>query len=83
MVMTIALSVFLIIWVLWALSLVSLGDYKSIPVFTLGFPIVVAFLAIVCPIVVIFSKTAREVAKRERGEEIRNALVPTVVWVGW
>lgn len=63
--MTIALSVFLIIWVLWVLAIVSLGDYKSIPMFTLGFvivPAVAVFLAIACPIAVIFSKTAREAA---------------------
>lgn len=67
--MTIAFFVFLIIWVLWALAMVSMGDFKMIPMFTLGFiiaPIAVTVLAFVAPIAVIFSKTARDAAIAER-----------------
>ena len=66
--MTIAFSVFLIIWVLWVLMIVSLGDYKSIPMFTLVFvitPIAVTFLAVYAPLLILFSKTAREAALAE------------------
>ena len=71
--MEILLYIVAVVYILWVLSLVSMGDYKSIIPFTVVFvltPIAVVFLAIACPLAVIFSKGARtEAMKRMNGEE--------------
>lgn len=70
--MTIALSVFLIIWVLWVLSIISMGEYENIVPFTCFFviaPVILAILIVLCPLAVIFSKAAREEAKKKLNSE--------------
>ena len=71
--MVILLYIVAVVYILWVLSLISMGDYKSIIPFTVVFvltPIALGFLAIACPLAVIFSKGARaEAMKRMSGEE--------------
>lgn len=60
-----------VLYVLWLLSFIVLGDYKNVIPFTVAFvfgPIIVLFLAFLSPVAVIFSKTARKIAKEKMEE---------------
>lgn len=60
-----------LLYVLWLLSFVVLGDYKNVIPFTVAFvfgPIIVLLLAFLSPVAVIFSSTAREEAKKKLEE---------------
>ena len=62
-----------VLYVLWLISMVVMGTTQHIISFTLMFvllPVIVIVLAFLAPLVVIFSSTAREEAKkRMNGEE--------------
>ena len=68
----IVLSVIACVWVLWILSIISIGEYENIVPFTCFFviaPIILAILIVLCPLAVIFSKAAREEAKKKLNSE--------------
>lgn len=61
-----------LLYVLWLLSFIMLGDYKNVIPFTVAFvfgTIIVLLLAFLSPIAVIFSKTARKIAKEKISDE--------------
>lgn len=63
----IILSVICGVWLLWILSIISMGEYENIVPFTCFFviaPIILAIIIVLCPLAVIFSKNARETAKK-------------------
>ena len=58
-----------VLYVLWLISMVVMGTTQHVISFTLMFvflPFIVIVLAFLAPLVVIFSKTAREEASAER-----------------
>lgn len=60
-----------LLYVLWLLSFIVLGDYKNVIPFTVAFvfgPIIVLVLAFLSPVAVIFSGTARKIAKEKMEE---------------
>ena len=68
----IILSVICGVWLLWILSIISMGEYENIVPFTCSFviaPVILAILIVLCPLAVIFSKTAREEAKKKLNSE--------------
>lgn len=68
----IILSVICGVWLLWILSIISMGEYENIVPFTCFFviaPVILAIIIVLCPLAVIFSKAAREEAKKKlKGE---------------
>ena len=71
--MEIIFTIWCILYVLWLISMVVMGTTQRVISFTLMFvllPAIVIVLAFLAPLVVIFSSTAREEAKkRMNGEE--------------
>ena len=68
----IVLSVIACVWLLWILSIISMGEYENIVPFTCFFviaPAILAILLVLCPLAVIFSKNARETAKKKLNSE--------------
>lgn len=60
-----------VLYVLWLISMVVMGTTQHVISFTLMFvllPVIVIVLAFLAPLVVIFSKTAREEAKKKLEE---------------
>lgn len=69
--MEILLIITAVLYVLWLISMVVMGTTQHVISFTLMFvllPVIVIVLALLAPIAVIFSSTAREEAKKKLEE---------------
>lgn len=69
--MVILFTAVCVLYVLWLISMVVMGTTQHIISFTLMFvllPVIVIVLAFLAPLAVIFSKTAREEAKKKLEE---------------
>ena len=69
--MVILFTAVCVLYVLWLISMVVMGTTQHIISFTLMFvllPFIVIVLAFLAPLAVIFSKTAREEAKKKLEE---------------
>lgn len=69
--MTILLTCIAVVYVMWLLALIAMGDAHRLISFTVVFtlfPVFLALMVVVTPIVILCSKTAREEAKKKFGE---------------
>ena len=69
--MVILFTAVCVLYVLWLISMVVIGTTQHVISFTLMFvllPVIVIVLAFLAPLAVIFSKTAREEAKKKLEE---------------
>ena len=69
--MVILFTAVCVLYVLWLISMVVVGTTQHVISFTLMFvllPVIVIVLAFLAPLVVIFSSTAREEAKKKLEE---------------
>ena len=69
--MVILFTAVCVLYVLWLISMVVMGTTQHVISFTLMFvllPVIVIVLAFLAPLAVIFSKTAREEAKKKLEE---------------
>lgn len=69
--MTILLTCVAVVYVMWLLALIAMGDADRLLSFTVAFtlfPVFLALMVVITPIVILCSKTAREEAKKKFGE---------------
>lgn len=69
--MAILLTCIAVVYIIWLLALIAMGDAHRLISFTVAFtlfPIFLALMVVITPVVILCSKTAREEAKKKFGE---------------
>lgn len=69
--MTILLTCVAIVYVMWLLALIAMGDAHKLLSFTVAFilfPVFLVLMVVITPIIILCSKTAREEAKKKLEE---------------